>query len=40
MAKDFVDPDNYKQTIGRIDLCRSIIRNLEVNRSKCKHSFL
>jgi len=33
MAKDFVDPDNYKQTIGRIDLCRSIIRNLEVNAS-------
>lgn len=33
MAKDFVDPDDYKQTIGRIDLCRSIIRNLEVNAS-------
>ncbi len=33
MAKDFADPDNYKQTIGRIDLCRSIIRNLEVNAS-------
>lgn len=33
MAKDFVEPDDYKQTIGRIDLCRSIIRNLEVNVS-------
>lgn len=33
MAKDYVDPDDYKQTIGRIDLCRSIIRNLEVNAS-------
>lgn len=33
MAKDFVDPDDYKQTIGRIDLCWSIIRNLEVNAS-------
>lgn len=31
MAKDFFDPDNYKQTIARIDLCRSVIRNLEAN---------